>query len=342
MGVWSKFQDSLAERGLAGTLGSIVRREYNSVNYGIDKMSESKMADKVIAPTRNRLDRMIINRLNEKNNTTHTQATDLNNMAFMQKTDGVAKNILNKRMSLSLLKEPFSKKDDVIKRIDLTNVKGLDADVDVVDSEYNYVKDRSKDLAFNIPENSDAFERLNQALFNPRDLLYKDMTKAIDKLDGSQEKLVIESAPYTRSEKLQGQITPTRKEYDGASLRLIQQFAEDSMRERGAMSTDIGDYTWAHMHYLELEKKDKEMLVYMEDSIVEPQGMNLKPKKQQTEDEMVENYEESKQSKGSVLDFGPSWQERNEQFKKDNPEYAERMNTELQPEYEDEDEVQMM
>lgn len=338
MGVWSKFQDSVAERGLAGTVGSMIRREYNTIDYGVNKLSESKVADKIIAPTRNKLDRLYLDRYNKKNDTAHSQATDLNNMSFMQKTEGIAKTNLNKRLSLSLLKEPFSKKDDVIKRIDLTNVGGIDADIDVVDSEYDYVKKRSKDLAFNIPENSDAFERLNKALFNPRDLLYKDMTEAIDKLDTSQEKLVIESAPYTRSEKLQGQITPTRKEYDGASLRLIQQFAEDSMRERGANSTDIGDYTWAHLHYLELDREDKAMLNYMEDSIVEPQGMNLKPKKQQSEQEMVEDF---KESKTSVIDFGPTWQERNEQFKKDNPEYVERMNTELKPEYEDEDDLEM-
>ena len=32
MGVWSKFQDSVAERGLVGTFGRIIRREYGSIS----------------------------------------------------------------------------------------------------------------------------------------------------------------------------------------------------------------------------------------------------------------------------------------------------------------------
>lgn len=335
MGVWSKFQNTIDERGFVGTLGHIVRREYGAISDEIDKVSRSETANKLAKPVVDRLDQEYLDKYNKEHETNHTQATDLNNMAFMQKTEGVAKTNLNKLMSLSLLKEPFQTKDDVIKRIDLTNVKGLDADIDVIDSEYDYVKNRSKDLTFNIPENSEAFERLNKALFNPRDLLYTDMSEAIDRLDISNERLVIESAPYTRSEKLQGQITPTRKEYDGASLRLVQQFAEDSMRQRGSRRTDIGDYTWAHMHYLDLEKKDKDLLNYMEKSIDEPKGMDLQPQKQKTEEQMVRDFEKSEESKGAVLNFGPTWQERNAQYKLDNPEYAARMNTQLHPEYED-------
>ena len=332
MGVWSKFQDSVAERGLAGTFGRIIRREYGSISDGVNATSESEVRERPTKLNVRVLDDLQIQEYEKDLSANHSQATDLNNMAFMQKTEGLAKTYLNKIMSLSVLKEPFNPKDDVIKRIDLTSVEGFDADIDIVDSEYEYVQNRSKDLALDIPENSDVFERLNQALFNPEDLLYKDMSKAIDRLDKSNERLVIESAPYTRSEKLQGQITPTRKEYEGASLRLVQQLAEDSMRQRGARSTDIGDYTYAHMRYLELEKKDKELLDYMERTIEEPKGMSLDPKKPQTEEHMIESFEESKQS---VLDFGPTWAERNEQYKRDNPEYVERMNTELQPEYED-------
>lgn len=338
MGLLSTLSESFAKRGVYGSLSYAMRREFSSLNKDMDRASKSETSQKVMNPVVKRMENVMRQRENKKNGTNHTIATDLNNMAFMDKTDGVAKSTLNKVMSFNLLKrpkDPIKEKPKVIERIQLTDVQGLNADVGVVDSEYDYVKSRSKNLS--VPENSTAFEKMNQALFNPKDFAYDAMTKGIQGLDDSNERLIIESAPYTRSEKIQSQITPTQSEYSGKRLKVLQQFAEDSRRKRGADDVEMGDYTWAHMHYMDLENKDKDMLKYMEDSVSDTKGMGLKPVK--TEKEMSQDFEKEQQSE--KMDFGLTWAERNEQYKRDNPDYVARQNKELQTEHEKDDELQM-
>ena len=118
MGVWSKFQDSVSERGLAGTFGRIIRREYGSISDDVQATSESEVRERPQKLNVRVLDDLQKQDYMEDLSANHSQATDLNNMAFIHKTEGLAKTYLNKIMSLSVLKEPFNPKDDVIKRID--------------------------------------------------------------------------------------------------------------------------------------------------------------------------------------------------------------------------------
>lgn len=323
MGIRKRYGDFTEKDGLIRGSRKFIASEIVNFYNDLEAAGESNYTQRMLKPLVDRLEVVPRNMSNRQNNTKHTAESDRKHVDFMNLVDE-NKDLMNGRMSFKIYDMGLSpESEDGItyherQSLHLSEVVGFDADVDVVDSDYVYINERSKDLNLSIPDSGQEFYESNSTLYNTSNKSYANMSKNLLDIESGQ-RLVIESAPFTRSEKDMS-IEGTQYEYDSDRLKLLQAMAEQNMSLREGSELTMGDFTYAHMEFVELERKDREMLRYMagslnldKDKVAKPiEAMNLTPRSKPKP--IVEN--ENPNPKKHVF---PTWESRMKEFEKESP-----------------------
>ncbi len=218
--------------------------------------------------------------------------------------------------------------------VNLSFIDGFNADVGITSGEFDYeaLSKSVNNLDFGIPKDIHQFKELNQKLYEPNHRQYDNYQKMAGQLDQFRQHqnptVTIEGPPYVVNDRKSMDRVGVKTEYSGERLELLQSLARQANTERSGNSITMGDYTYAHMQFVEMEKYQPEQFRERVETI---RGMNVASMGLESSHDTNKQIAPISEPKQHVV---PSWDERVAKYRRDNPKQHEPVVQEAEQEFE--------